>query len=138
VSCGGSAQVGFGYFLQTGYSGWQPPRACRRRRGGSNDGFFNNERERLIALAACYSFPTAYEFPEYSAAGGLMSYGPRLTDVYRDCGRYAGRILKGASPADPPVEQPTRFALVVNLKTVKALSISIPAAMLVRADEVIE
>jgi putative ABC transport system substrate-binding protein len=104
----------------------------------SNDGFFNSERDRLIALAACYSLPAVYEFPEYSAAGDLMSYGPRLTDVYRDCGRYAGRILKGASPADLPVEQPTRFALVVHLKTAKALSISIPADMLVRADEIIE
>ena len=104
----------------------------------STDGFFNSERDRLIALAACYSLPAVYEFPEYSAAGDLMSYGPRLTDVYRDCGRYAGRILKGASPADLPVEQPTRFALVVHLKTAKPLSISIPADMLVRADEMIE
>jgi putative ABC transport system substrate-binding protein len=104
----------------------------------SNDAFFNSERDRLIALAARHSIPTVYEFPEYSKAGGLLSYGPRLTEVYRDCGRCAGRILKGASPADLPVEQPTRFALVVNLKTAKALSISIPAAMLIRADEVIE
>ena len=104
----------------------------------SNDAFFNSERERLISLAARHSLPTVYEFPEYSKAGGLMSYGPRLTEVYRDCGRYAGRILKGESPADLPVEQPTRFALVVNLKTAKALGITIPAAILTRADEVIE
>jgi putative tryptophan/tyrosine transport system substrate-binding protein len=104
----------------------------------SNDGFFNSERERLIALAARHSIPTVYEFPEYSKAGGLMSYGPRLTEVYRECGHYAGRILKGASPADLPVEQPTRFVLVVNLKTAKTLSIAIPAAILARADEVID
>jgi putative ABC transport system substrate-binding protein len=104
----------------------------------ANDSFFLSERERLIALAARYALPAVYEFPDFPASGGLMSYGPRLSDLYRLVGTYAGRILGGAKPADLPVQQATKLLLVVNLKTAKALGLTIPPSILARADEVIE
>jgi putative ABC transport system substrate-binding protein len=100
--------------------------------------FFLGVRDRLLALTKRYALPAVYENREFTAAGGLMSYGTNVQDVYRQVGIYAGRILKGEKPAELPILQPTKFDMAINLKTAKSLGIDVPTSILLRADEVIE
>jgi putative tryptophan/tyrosine transport system substrate-binding protein len=102
------------------------------------DALFVSRREQIVALATREKMISIFDLRDYAEAGGLLSYGANLTEMYRQVGVYAGRILRGVAPKELPVEQPTKFELVINLRAAKALGITLPSSLFARADEVIE
>jgi len=122
---------------------FEPAFAMLSQRGAdalivSPDPFLDSHRETLVSLTARYAVPAIFQWREFVQAGGLVSYGTSLADAHRQLGNYTGKILQGATPADLPVVQPTRFELFINLKTAQALGLNVPTSILLRADEVIE
>jgi putative ABC transport system substrate-binding protein len=103
-----------------------------------SDSLFGQLRKQIVGLAARHRLPTIYDRREYAEAGGLLSYGTDFVSIYRQAGTYAGRILRGEKTADHPVMEPTKFELIINLKTAKALGLTVPSSLITRADEVIE
>ena len=103
-----------------------------------SDVYFVDRRTQIVALAARHAVPTMYHLREFTTAGGLMSYGTSLTDAYRQQGVFVAQILKGAAPADLPVQQSTKVELVINLSTAKTLRLEVPMSLLMRVDDVIE
>ena len=115
-----------------------PGESSKAQRLVAADPYFDTWRDRIIALTAQHRLPTIYQFREYAVAGGLLSYGVSITEAYRQYGVYAANLLKGAKPADLPVQQVVKFELVINMKTAKALGVKISDNLLSLADEVIE
>jgi putative tryptophan/tyrosine transport system substrate-binding protein len=103
-----------------------------------SDAQFNSARGQIIAVAATHRLPTMYEAREFVEEGGLISYGPNIADLTRRAAAFVVKVLRGARPADLPIEQPTKFELIINLRTAKALGLDLPATLLAQADEVIE
>ena len=140
VRAGGQQAVVLG---ATAEGDFEPAFAMLSQRGAdalivSPDPFLDSHRETLVSLTARYAVPAIFQWREFVQAGGLVSYGTSLADAHRQLGNYTGKILQGASPADLPVVQPTKFELFINLKTAQALGLNVPTSILLRADEVVE